>query len=168
MPEAAQDEAIEELAKQRECAPFLGEFLSKRFLDLFIPSDQFVDNGRPAFLRTADSKVPLEYDRFYYAHGVAFEYNGDQHYVTGEQYASEQELKERQLRDFNKARLSQRNGIILVEIIDEDLTLERMRKKIPPALPIARMQEGSRYVRALTEIALKHIANMRKKRSGSR
>jgi hypothetical protein len=168
MPEAAQDEATEMLISERECAPFLGEFLSKKFLDLFIPSAEYIDNGRPAFLRSADSKGPLEYDRFYYKHGVAVEYNGDQHYVTNEQYASEQELRERQLRDFNKARLSQKNGIILVEIVDEDLTLEGMRKKIPSALPTVRIQEDSRYVHTLVDMAMRHIQNMRKKRAGGR
>lgn len=165
---AGQEEAVELLNQHREHVPFLGEFFCKRFLDLFIPSDEYVDNARPSFLRKAESKVPQEYDRFYYKHMVAFEFNGDQHYVTTQQYGSEQELNERQVGDFNKARLSKRYGVTLVDITDEDLTLDGMRRKIPAQLPVQPVQEDARHVIALVDMAAVYTVNMRKKRNSER
>lgn len=165
LPPPAQQEAVEILNLEREQVPFLGEFFCKRFLDLFIPSGEYVDNARPSFLRKAESKVPQEYDRFYYRHMVAFEFNGDQHYVATPQYDSKQGLTDRQIADFNKTRLSKRYGVTLVEIVDEDLTLEGMRKKIPDRLPVRPVQEDARHVVMLVDMAAAYIANMRRKRA---
>jgi hypothetical protein len=64
---------VERLEKQYGMAQNKGEFLMKRNLDLWVHSSEFVDNARPDHLTTPTSDHPLEYDRYYYQLGVAFE-----------------------------------------------------------------------------------------------
>ena len=47
-----------------------------------INSLSYLDNARPAFLRNVLTRGRMEYDRYYYAHKAAFEFNGPQHYRT--------------------------------------------------------------------------------------
>ncbi|MGI6163409.1 MAG: hypothetical protein ACOYEQ_05725 [Bacillota bacterium] len=162
VPEEVEYAWAESLRKRKAVAGYLGEFLMKEWLDFLIADCEYVDNARPDFLRNPRSKKNLEYDRYYLA-GVAFEFNGDQHYMQTDKHPDSRELLERQERDLIKIGLSQKKGIELVEVVYDDLTLEGMKKKIPGILRLARINENGPYVRTLTEISNEYIAAMRKK-----
>ena len=77
----------------------------------------------------------MQFDR-YYAPGVAFEFQGPQHYGPTDQYADEIQVLKQQARDYMKQRICAARGIHLAMIHPEDLTLERMRQKVKGHLPL--------------------------------
>lgn len=166
-PRATQDALALRLKNDRWESAHAGEFLMKAWLDLLVDSDDFVDNSRPSFLANPISGQLLEYDR-YYREGVAFEYNGRQHYETTSQFRDETDLQTVQIRDQIKAGLSQKNGIALVEVTEGDLTLGGMREKIPDVLPVRFIDEDGPYVRMLTRLSEEYTSNCRRLRTRER
>lgn len=136
----------------------------KAWLDLLVDSDNFIDNSRPSFLAHPISGRLLEYDR-YYREGVAFEYNGHQHYEITSQFPDEAELQDLQVRDHIKASLSHKNGVTLVVITEADLTLQNMLRKIPNTLTLRMIDENGPYVRMLARLSEEYISNCRRLRS---
>lgn len=113
---------------------YKGEALMQEYLSLLIESDQFTDNARPGFLVNPLTKARLELDRFY-PPGLAFEYNGNQHYRATGRF-SQADVEAQRLRDLIKAGLCLYQGIQLVIIDAEDLSLEGVRNKIPACIPL--------------------------------
>jgi len=70
---------INQLEADINAAPNKGEALMRKVLDLVIPDTGFIDNYRPEFLKNPMTGQCLEYDRYHNV-GVAFEFNGPQHY----------------------------------------------------------------------------------------
>ncbi|NPV70697.1 MAG: helix-turn-helix domain-containing protein [Firmicutes bacterium] len=161
IPGALQAERAESLRKILAMVRHKGEFLMKCWLDLMVPSDDYLDNARPEFLLNPVSGEPLEFDR-YYLLGVAFEFNGPQHYGPTVVYPDERAFREVRTRDLLKRGLSQEKGIVLVTITAQDLSLEEMRRKIPDRLPRGFVDTGSPYVRTLERAS----AEYREKASG--
>jgi hypothetical protein len=109
------------------------EALMREFLTLLIDRDDYKDDDAPEFLKNPLTGQPLEADRIY-PPDVIFEYNGPQHYRKTNIY-SEQQARIQRARDFIKAGLCADNHVTLVVIHAEDLTLERMQRKVPRHLP---------------------------------
>ena len=76
VPTVLQEKMIAELKTRLSMAQFKGEFLLKSALDLWVDSDNFVDNARPPFLINPLTDEPLEIDRYYPEDRVGIEYNG--------------------------------------------------------------------------------------------
>ncbi|MGE5483883.1 MAG: hypothetical protein ACM3X4_02560 [Ignavibacteriales bacterium] len=148
LPRAAQEQQAKQLTRALGLAPQKGEFLMKRWLDLLVASDDFVDNARPPSLVNPMTGEPLEFDRFY-LEGVVFEFNGAQHYGPTQTYPSEQAFKEIRTRDLLKKGMSLEQGIVLVEVIADDLSLDGMRKKVPENLRQSAIDASGAYVKAL-------------------
>jgi len=70
-----------------------------------------------------------EVQREYRSLGVAFEFQGEQHFRPTEAYPDEDAQLRQQLRDDQKVGVCLRNGIRLVEITFEDLTLKGTLKR---------------------------------------
>lgn len=166
-PRATQEALALRLKEDRWESAHAGEFLMRAWLDLLVDSDNFVDNSRPSFLANPITGQLLEYDR-YYREGVAFEYNGRQHYETTSQFPDEADLQAVQVRDHIKASLTQKNGVVLVEITESDLTLPGMRDKIPDVLPVRPIDEDGPYVRMLVKLSEEYISNCRRLRARER
>jgi hypothetical protein len=111
-----------------------------------------------------ETQKAMEYDR-YYKEGVAFEFNGSQHYTPTERFSDIDKIRKTQLRDHLKAGLSQKHGIIYVEIIETDLSLDRMLDNIPSVLPLRPIDRNSIYVRGLTRLSEEYITNCIRMRS---
>ncbi|NPV78935.1 MAG: hypothetical protein HPY52_01480 [Firmicutes bacterium] len=163
MPSQTQEAFARRLKEDREDTKYVGEFLMKKWLDVLVDSDDFLDNARPPFLTSPSTAQQLEYDR-YYRKGVAFEYNGRQHYETTPQFPHEDALQEGRLRDHIKVSLSQKNGIALVQITEDDLNLENMRAKIPDRLRLRMIHKDGPYIRMLTRLSEEYVANCRRAR----
>ncbi|NPV70673.1 MAG: hypothetical protein HPY55_08530 [Firmicutes bacterium] len=148
MPDALQEQHARRLFKMLAMAPQKGEFLMKCWLDLLVASNNLIDNARPGFLCNPLTGEPLEFDR-YYLEGVAFEFNGRQHYGPTAAYPDEQAFRELRARDLLKKGLSQEQGIVLVEVISEDLTFDNMERKIPDVLPRNIIDRDGLYAKAL-------------------
>ena len=145
------------LREQSAVASNRGEFLMKRLLDLLIDSDNFVDNARPGFLESPLSEQPLEYDRLY-LEGVAFEFNGWQHYGPTEKFPDEKELKEVQARDLIKKALSVDHGVTLVTVTAGQLAPSEFVKLLPAKLPRNCVDEDGPYFTALANLCMGYKA----------
>ena len=122
---------------------YRGEFLMKRFLDMWVRCDVFVDNARPDFLCNPTTGESLEYDRHYELWDVAFEFNGPQHYGRTEWYEGPREAGERIARDLVKESLSRKEGVELVVVRAADLEAGRLARLVPAGLPRQHVdQEG--------------------------
>jgi hypothetical protein len=166
-PRRIQNAMVSRLRDSRWVSKHAGEFLMKAWLDFLVDSDNFIDNCRPSFLLNPTTGNPLEYDRLY-DEGAAFEYNGRQHYTPTERFSNIDEVRQTQLRDHIKASLSQKQGIVFVEIIESDLNLDSMLANIPDILQLRPIDKNSAYVRGLTRLSEEYIANCMKKRSRER
>lgn len=133
-PALRRAQAESPLAQRRlKRAKYTGEAIMQEYLSLLVASDQFTDNARPGWLINPPTGERLELDRLYAAN-VAFEFNGAQHYGATARFTQREADSQRE-RDLVKAGLCVYQGIQLVIIHPEDLSLERMRRKIPQSLP---------------------------------
>ena len=125
----------EEFNSRLRTAPHVGEFLMKGWLDLLVDDTDYVDNFRPDFLRNPVTGENLEYDR-YYRRGVAFEFNGPQHYGPTRRYPDRDRARDLRVRDLIKKALSLENGVELLIIRPGDLSMSRLTAKIGNRLPL--------------------------------
>lgn len=113
-----------------------GEALMREFLSLIIDSNEFEDNATPGFLINPYTGEEMQFDRYYPWAGVAFEFNGSQHYRKTAIHSSESKQRRQEGRDLMKIGICVRRGITLVVVHGEDLSLNRMREKVPTCLPL--------------------------------
>lgn len=109
-------------------AKYKGEAIMREFLSLLIAIDQFMDDAAPGFLINPVTQERLQFDRFY-PPKVAFEYNGAQHYEETD-LSSAEELARQQGRDLIKRGICHFQGITLVTVHAEDLSLAGMQAKV--------------------------------------
>ena len=135
----ARGREAEEFQRKLARATNRGEFLMKAWLDLLVDDQDFEDNVRPDFLQNPVTGQNLEYDRLYHR-GVAFEFNGAQHYGPTKRYPGKEEAVDRRMRDLIKKGLSIENRIQLIIIHPTDLTLNKISEKIGALLPLRQLE----------------------------
>lgn len=143
-------------------AKFGGEALMQEYLSLLINSNQFADNVRPGFLVNPQTTERLELDRFYHLANVGFEFNGAQHYRATGQY-TQAEADEQYFRDLIKAGLCLHNGLHLVVIHPEDLSLQAMRRRLPAGLPLRDLAEHEPLIDLLEARSIAYLAEAARK-----
>lgn len=124
---------VDRTRRRLDEACFLGEALMRAYLSLLVDSEDFEDDAAPGFLVNPLTDERMELDR-YYPPGVAFEFNGPQHYGATERFSEDDAAKQRG-RDYMKLGICAERGIRLVLIHPEDLSLESMQRKIGLLLP---------------------------------
>ncbi|MDP2859938.1 MAG: hypothetical protein Q8P50_18500 [Bacillota bacterium] len=157
IPHYLQEKMALMLREQYAVASNRGEFLMKRLLDFWIDNDNFVDNARPEFLKNPLTEELLEYDRFY-LEGVAFEFNGSQHYGPTEKFPDDKELKESQARDLIKKALSEDHRVKLVTVTAVQLVPAEFVKLLPAELPRNCVDEDGPYFTALANLCAAYKA----------
>ena len=158
IPQMFQEEMVRILVAGYRVAGNKGEFLMKRCLDMWVQSDEYEENARPEFLRNPKTKELMEYDRFYFQ-GVAFEFNGNQHYGVTELFSDERAIEDLQTRDLMKESLSRRNGIELVTITALDLEPASFGTLIPDNLPKNAEPADGLCCQAFTRLCRSYRAN---------
>lgn len=146
-----------QLREDYKHATHKGEFLMKRYLDLRINSDRFVDNARPIFLTSPLTDEQLEYDRYYPKYEVAFEFNGAQHLELTEDFPEEKALRDVKTRDTLKLGLSTRHGVTLITITADQLHPAVLEILIPPDLPRRPLDTQGPYYRALVSLCTRYV-----------
>lgn len=116
-----------------EKAEYHGEALMREYLSLLVDSDQFEDNATPGWLINPRTGEELQLDRFYPPQ-VAFEFNGAQHYRKTRRFSREHSVAQRE-RDCIKLGLCAERRVSLVVVHPEDLSADRMRRKVGSLLP---------------------------------
>jgi len=134
----------------------MGESIMKAMLDNTVAVPRCLDNCRPSHIVNPVSGYRLEFDRFYYSHGVAFEFQGIQHRRRTDLHKSDAEFEDAQMRDLVKIGLSARHNIEVVEITAADLRIDRIITKIPARLPLLRIDAGE-FVRRLDRVGQEYM-----------
>jgi len=146
------DEAIAQTVRRLNAALYRGEALMRAYLSLLVDSDEHDDDASPAFLVNPFTGEEMQFDRYYPA-GVAFEFNGAQHYGPTEHYADAIQVLKQQARDYMKQRICAARGIHLAVIHPEDLTLARMRQKVQGHLPLRDLRGHEAEVASLEKMS---------------
>lgn len=144
------------IKRKLDGAPFLGEAIVKAILDLLVDTTKFQDNARPSFLRFPGNLQALEYDRFYSDLNVAVEINGTQHQRTTEQYPSEEQLVQQQIRDLVKFALSVQNGVKLIVVEPQEFTVASIRAKLAGHLPLRNLAADDPRLQYLDNLCVKY------------
>lgn len=165
-PGVARGEAEVARARRRlEEAPFYGEALMREYLSLLVDSDQFEDNAAPGFLVNPWTDERMELDRFY-PPGVAFEFNGPQHYGATDRFSAEAAARQRG-RDYMKLGICVTRGIKLVVIHAADLSLETMRQKVGQVLPLRDLTGHEQLVAFLESVSRRYRLAARRKQASA-
>lgn len=112
----------------------IGEAYMREYLSLIVDTRGSEDGARPEFLVNPYTGERLELDRYYPVHKVAFEFNGRQHYQASKKYSRKQ-VEAQKRRDAVKRRICKEQGITLVVIHEQDLSLHGMIQKVGTLLP---------------------------------
>lgn len=112
-----------------------GEALMREYLTKLVDTEEYDDDASPGYLVNPATKERLQFDRYYPNHGVAFEFNGLQHYVATEKYSEEASTRQR-VRDLIKVGLSFYRGVTLKVLHPKDLSLEGVRRMVGNLLPL--------------------------------
>lgn len=151
-----------QLAKRRlERLQFTGEAIMKEYLTLLIDSNQFTENARPGFLINPLTGELLELDRFYQHAAVGYEFHGTQHDRPTERFTQAQ-VETQRVRDLIKAGLCLYNGIQLVIVRAEDLSLRGMVKKIGQMMPLRDLTGHEALIEMLERESITYQANVPK------
>jgi hypothetical protein len=150
IPRRCQELLAKNLVIGYESAPYKGEYLMKRCLDLLVASSDYLDNARLGFLTNPATKEALEYDRFYTL-GVAFEFNGPQHYEKTRLYSGDRSLRETQARDLIKKGLSLNHQVKLITITVDQLHPTVIQSLLPAILPRRPVDPDGYYYQALVK-----------------
>lgn len=161
-PHLAQREEAWRRAKNRlERAEFLGEALMKEMLNVLVADDRFQDNARPGFLKNPLTDEFLEFDRWYFEAGVAFEFNGPQHYGTTRGYPDPAEVRMQRARDLIKAALVREQRIQLIILTAADLTFDVLIDRIGDRLPRRELRLEDPVVRELEALSRSYVHRAR-------
>jgi len=155
----AHDLEIEYELEQRK-----GEFLMNKRLDWSLRSDECVRNARPKFLTNPETRMPLELDRFDPKAGLAFEYNGSQHYHESGDY-TEEEVNRQKVHDLLKESLSMRNGITLLVFSWQDLrpgVIESRLEATVPHLKRGYVDMAGPYMKTLNRMCANYASRVEK------
>ncbi|HWI52715.1 MAG TPA: hypothetical protein VNT01_11315 [Symbiobacteriaceae bacterium] len=145
-----------------------GEALLREYLNALVAIDDYEDNAAPDFLLNPYTRELMELDRYYPTAAVAFELNGDQHYEHTDLATFEQTVKQVG-RDAMKAFICKAQGIELVILLPEDLSLKALEQKLPRQLPRRSLEELEPLISALEGLASEHrarTADERERRAG--
>jgi len=148
---AASEAEVEKVKRRLQMAKFVGEALMREYLSLLIDSDEYEDNAAPGFLVNPLTEERLQLDR-YYPPGVAFEFNGPQHYGPTQHYTAEEAANQR-VRDLIKAGICASRGIQLKIVHAEDLSLSKMKKIVGHLLPLRDLRHEGPRIRYLESVS---------------
>ena len=151
--EACQAE-LRRLKKWLAGAKFKGEGLMRGYLTLIVKSNEFEDDASPGFLVNPFTDERMQLDR-YYPGRAAFEFNGPQHYEPTE-FATPQDVEKQKARDRIKAGICEDQGIPLVVVRPEDLTLETMIQKVGTHLPRRDLRNSGLIIRYLERMSRRY------------
>jgi len=152
---------ISQLEADIKAAPNKGEALMRKVLDLVVPDTRFIDNYRPGFLRNPMTEQCLEYDR-YYEVGVAFEFNGPQHYGPTDRFPDPRNAAALRTRDLVKRGLSMENGITLITVRAADLSIDTICRMAEGHLAVRRPSKTDLYVVRLQAMLRRYVENSKR------
>jgi hypothetical protein len=157
-PPEIQKANLDYVRESDKMSPRSGENKMNLMLDLIVDVSPSIYNARPWFLQNPKSKEFLEYDRLDPEAMRAWEFDGRQHYEVTRDFPDENNLKQIQGARQAESATEPENGVALITITAEDLTLENMLNKIPEDVPIKLIDINGIYAKGLEQMCLQYIA----------
>lgn len=145
----------QEVERRLERSEYKGEALMREALSLIVDTQVSVDHARPEFLINPTTGERLEFDRYYPLDRVAFEFNGPQHYRATGRFTKEEVAAQRR-RDAIKHRICKEEGITLVVVHAEDLSIETMISKVRGLLPLRNLRGYERTLNYIEAVCKRH------------
>lgn len=150
VPHKQQRVLVAELESDYDMAPLGGEFLMGSLLAFWVDCPRIISNARPDFLLNPETGERLELDR--YIKGIlGAEFNGIQHYNETRRFNSKQ-VGNIQAHDLMKLGMCQKVGIPLISVATADLSVEGMRRLLPPGIPLRCVDVEEPYARGLDKV----------------
>lgn len=147
-----QKKYLAQMERRIDEAPYRGEALMREYLSLVVDSDEYEDNANPGFLVNPYTNEKVEFDR-YYPPGVAFEFNGPQHYKPTALYPDEAAVQRQIIRDLVKIGICQKRGIALRIVHPRDLQLDKMKEMVKGILPLRDLEGHELAIQYLERIS---------------
>jgi len=141
----------EQLRIDYDMANLKSEFLLRNLLLFWVDTDRQVYNVRPKYLENPLTEQRMEYDCLI-NDVLAIEFNGEQHERLTEKYKDPEALKNQKARDLMKQALSSQNGITLITVTAKDLSVQGIRKALPPGTPIHCVDIQGPYAKELERL----------------
>lgn len=136
----------EKNTNEKECANII-----EGLLDL--PHCSLV-KSKPPWLRMEKGKYPLELDGLSEEHGIAFEFNGEQHYKHIEYFMTKEQFEKQRMSDAFKITRCVEKGINLVVVpfnVDRESRVDFIRRALQATVNETVSQEQIRRERVLAE-----------------
>lgn len=149
-------------------ASFKGEALMCEWLDLIVASTEYDNNARLGYIRNPMTDACLEFDRYYFKHKVAFEFNGPQHYGPTEAYPDPDRARETMTRDYIKKALCHEHGIHLIILTAKDLSFKTITEKARGLLPLREVRPDDPVLQYLTQVSRQYMRAVRRGQAGQR
>ena len=146
-----------------------GEAIMVEIVTAMAATNRFLVNGFAENSRNPETGFRLQWDMFFYELRVAIEFNGEQHYGPTELYTKEQS-EAQQRRDAYKYKAAEREGIRVIVIRTEDLSVAGVLNKIRGAVPLNEEAKNPRLLRYLDKVCKRYrgAAERRRRKSASR
>ena len=120
----------------------------REILSLIVAAATFVDDGSLGFLVNPRTGEQMRLDRYYMDEKVGFEFNGYQHYRVTELY-DQQTVDRQRERDATKRELCAKNGVALVVVHPQDLSVRALLKMVGKLLPLRSLVGAGPLIRFL-------------------
>ncbi|HYG56636.1 MAG TPA: hypothetical protein VD902_01015 [Symbiobacteriaceae bacterium] len=131
---------------------FRGEALMREYLSLLVDCDEHDDNASPSYLVNPYAGEEMQFDR-YYPPGVAFEFQGAQHFGPTDRYPDDAKARKQRARDYIKQGICADRKVQLVTVVAEDLSMERMQQKVTGLLPLRDLYGYDPHTRFLDRVS---------------
>lgn len=155
-PKAARQAAELRRAEQRlEKSKYQGETLALLWCDSLVDSTNYKDDYFPSAFTNPETNELLQADRYYFDHKVAIEFNGPQHDGPTELFP-EPVARAQIARDRTKQQICARQGIALITVRPEDLTLRRMQRILGRFLPLREAAPNEPVISLLERRSLRY------------
>lgn len=159
---ALRESALRRVQIRIERELYKGEALMREMLNVAIADDRFQDNARPGFLINPLTDERLEFDRWYPEAGVAFEFNGLQHYQPTMLYSDADAVRKQRARDLIKAAIAQQRGIHLIVVRPENVTFDWLTTRVAGLLPVRKLRFEDPVVGYLDRASRAYVRRVRR------
>ena len=151
------------------CSQNVSERICRQYFEIIFKKE--FPKARPSWLRSPKG-IPMELDGFCEKIGLAFEYQGQQHYSQGYFYKTKGDINLRRKYDLIKKRLCKKNGVQLIQMpykIDyEEMPtyIKKEAKKRKIQFPRITLYINHKYFDIYPEDKLKEMQKLAKKNDG--
>jgi hypothetical protein len=132
-------------------AEFTGEAFMNAAVLVLVGSEHGETHAAPDWLRNPETDAKMHFDRYHGPERVALEFNGPQHDHATDLYDEEAVTRQRAL-DVIKQEVSDANGVHLIIVRPQDLSLDTLRRLVQGWLPLRDLVGGESVVRFVEKL----------------